>query len=90
MVAYKLEKRTYDVWGNARDGWEVNDSFASGTFDSDKPVKDLTDPEIKEILGIHPNVKIDTDGDEMIVYVNRRRDGYPLGEIYQEDPSLSE
>lgn len=22
---------TYDVWGNARDGWEVNDRYSTGT-----------------------------------------------------------
>jgi hypothetical protein len=24
---------TYDVWGNARDGWQVNDSYDHGTID---------------------------------------------------------
>jgi hypothetical protein len=25
--------RTYDVWGNSRDGYDVNDSFARGEFE---------------------------------------------------------
>ncbi len=28
-----VEVRTYDVWGNAKDGYEVNDSYRSGTHE---------------------------------------------------------
>ena len=24
--------RTFDVWGNAEDGWEINDSFAANNL----------------------------------------------------------
>lgn len=31
FIIRKYRLITYDVWGNARDGWEVNNSFSTGT-----------------------------------------------------------
>lgn len=88
------EVRTYDVWGNARDGYEVNDSFTvhreypltlavevnnpgqPGEFRSAYP----TDRQLRAVFGV--NCRLDTDGDDTTVYVNRARDGYPLGELH--------
>jgi hypothetical protein len=85
---------TYDVWGNARDGYEVNDvyrrrepvvltlevkTFNEGTaqaFDAAEP----TDRQIRRVFGLG-RIQIETDGDDMLITVNRARDGYPIGEM---------
>ena len=85
----------YDVWGNARDGWDVNDRSCfdraatltlkvkvnnPGTpdeFESAYP----SDGQIQTLFGIG-RTKIETDGDDLVVYVNRARDGYPIGEMH--------
>lgn len=86
------EITTYDVWGNADDGFEVNDVYRHGNteiackvevnnqgtpqeFKSACP----TDSQIREVFGI--NCRIDTDGDDMVIYINRARDSYPIGEL---------
>ena len=97
------EARVYDTWGNAEDGYTVNDSFRlpsnhvtgkhilklevtvnnEGTlqqFESAYP----SDKQIREIFGIGSRVAIDTEGDDSHIYVNRARDGYPLGELHCE------
>jgi hypothetical protein len=84
---------TYDVWGNARDGYDVNDrscftreahirvkliEYNPGTphaFIAGNP----TDDQIKRLFGI--GCQIDTDGDDVSIYITRARDGYPLGEM---------
>ena len=86
---------SYDVWGNARDGYEVNDRSCfdrdahlslkvvvnnAGTpqeFESAYP----SDGQIQTLFGIG-RTKIETDGDDLVIYVNRARDGYPIGEIH--------
>ena len=32
-VVVVCEHRVYDVWGNAREGWEVNDAFSNGRIE---------------------------------------------------------
>lgn len=89
------EVRTYDVWGNARDGWEVNQSFSSGTIELDAIVKvwnigtphmfvsaELSNGMIRKALGINSRIGITVDGDDMTYYVNRTSNGYPIGELY--------
>jgi hypothetical protein len=84
---------TYEVWGNAKDGYEVNDRRCQdrhyelelevqvnnpGTereFKSAFPV----DAQLKKVFGVKG--KIETDGDDMTIYVSRARDGYPIGEL---------
>lgn len=86
------ELRTYDVWGNAKDGYEVNDSYSSGTVtfyaaqtkhNVGTPYEfvsaALTNRQIKQAFSV--NCRIDVDGDDIHYYVNRQRDGYPLGEM---------
>ena len=87
------EIATYDVWGNADDGFEVNDVYRHGEteiackvevnnrgnpqeFKSAYP----TDSQIREVFGI--NCGIDIDGDDMVIYINRARDSYPIGELH--------
>ncbi len=86
---------TYDVWGNATDGFEVNDRYchcrhhemeldvekhnvgSTSKFSSAHP----TDKQIREALGITGKMKLDIDGDDLTIYVNRARDSYPIGEL---------
>ena len=88
------EMRTYDVWGNARDGFEVNDSHragevtlrlkietnnrgTAGEFESAYP----SDSQIRNALGLG-RYKLDLDGDDLHIYVNRASNSYPEGEMY--------
>lgn len=140
--------RTYDVWGNAKDGYEVNDSWDAGEVElripqtrhniglamltyrcrdigygvesgncwgewgetdsagkrefrrtdgtvlylfPDEVLKDESrefisaypsDRQIKRAFGV--TCRIDTDGDDLTIYVTRERDGYPIGEMHCE------
>ncbi len=86
------EVRTYDVWGNAKDGYEVNDTFRQGTVELNVPQTKYnigspgefigafpSDRQIKQTFGV--NCQVSTDGDDLTVYVTRRRDDYPIGEL---------
>lgn len=86
------EVRDYDVWGNARDGWEVNDSFSRGEVELDLPVKiynqgkpgeflgaDVSEAQIRELFG--RNANSDGQGDDLHIYVETKS-GKPLGEMY--------
>lgn len=87
------EMATYDVWGNKQDGFEVNDVYRHGeieltlkvthnnvgtpqAFDSAYP----SDYQLKKVFGV--GCAIDTDGDDLTVYVNRASDGYQIGELH--------
>lgn len=85
---------TYDVVGNARDGYEVNDRscFARNyelrlqpeTHNIGTPQEFVSahpaDTQIRAVFGVR--CRITTDGDDMTVYVERDRDGYPIGEMH--------
>lgn len=87
------ELATYDVWGNAKDGYDVNDVYRGesveikllvetanvGTMQEFKHASP-TDSQIRQVFGIGKTA-IDTDGDDTIIYVNRARDSYPIGEL---------
>lgn len=88
------ELRTYDVWGNAKDGYEVNNTFRSGSVtlrtkveinNADTPQEFRSaypsDSQIRMALGLR-RFKLETDGDDLTIYVNRARDGYPCGELH--------
>ena len=88
------ELRSYDVWGNARDGYEVNDTSRIGEAslrlavevnNAGTPGEFLSatpsDSQIRRALGLR-RFKLDTDGDDTTIYVNRERDGYPCGEMF--------
>lgn len=84
---------TYDVWGNAKDGYEVNDrcchershelSLTVERNNPDTPHEFVSagpsDRQIREAFGIR--CQFETDGDDLVIYVNRRRDGYLIGEL---------
>lgn len=92
MINTEWEVRTYDVWGNADEGYEVNDAYSNGTvslrlriqvnnegtlyqFDSAFP----SDRQLKNVFGV--SARLDVDGDDVLILVNRARDGYPIGEL---------
>lgn len=84
----KFREVTYDVWGNARDGFEVNDKFRGSAIVSLTP--EATDGDIMAALraaGIIPrgsratSYSIEWDGGDNPVYISRRKDGKPLGEL---------
>lgn len=93
-VVTTWEVWTYDVWGNARDGYEVNDRFCQSrehairipieTFNAGTPDEFQgaypSDGQIRAAFGIG-RIKIETDGDDLAIYVTRARDGYPIGEL---------
>ena len=87
------ELRTYDVWGNEKDGYEINDSFRQGQVEMRIPQTrhNIGTPnefisaypsfrQIKRVVGI--SCHIDTSGDDLTIYVERKRDGYPLCELH--------
>jgi len=86
------ELRTYDVWGNAVDGYEVNDVYWAGEVELRIPQTrhnigtageflgaSPTDRQIKLAFGV--TCRIETDGDDTYIAVNRQRDGFPIGEM---------
>ena len=88
------ELRTYDVWGNARDGYEVNNTFRAGEVtirckvqvdNAGTPQEFLSaypsDSQIRKALGLR-RFKLELDGDDLQILVNRAKDGYPCGEMY--------
>jgi hypothetical protein len=84
---------TYDVWGNAKDGYDVNDRWCHDRrYAIDCPIEDWnagtpgefrqaspTDRQIRQAFGMA--CQFETDGDDLNIYVNRRRDSYPIGEL---------
>lgn len=85
-------KRTYDVWGNKKDGYEVNDTRGHGSIDIRCKVKTHntgtpqefqsagpSDFQLRQAFGVH--CKIETDGDDLAIYVKRKSDWYPIGEL---------
>jgi hypothetical protein len=85
---------SYDVWGNEKDGYEVNDVYRGLDAVIYAPITRYNvgtahefraaypnDKQIREALGIRPRVRLDIEGDDLTIYVNRARDGYPIGEL---------
>jgi len=89
-VKTKWEVRTFDVWGNAREGYDVNDTLRKWEVELDLEVQIAnegkesafnhafpSDKQIRQVLGL-TNIKLETGGDDINVTVDRERDGYPL------------
>ena len=76
---------TYDVWGNAEDGWEVNNVYFNSTIEFEDT--DLLDDEhlywaLIRLGVLAPDSKASLDWqDEDLCYVNSSTDGKPLGEV---------
>ena len=88
------ELHTYDVWGNAKDGYEVNDTRRAGETTIRCKVEVNNAGTSQEFLSAFPSdsqlrralnlrrFKIETEGDDLSIYVTRAKDGYPCGELY--------
>lgn len=82
------ELRTYDVWGNKEDGYDVNDSFRAGTIDLRLKIQTYNAGLPGEFQGAYPSDyqilkhvfscdgAIETDGDDLTIYVSRARVWY--------------
>lgn len=95
-VSTVWEVWTYDVWGNARDGFEVNDRsccaraypiearisrYNIGT-DAEFESAELSTRQIRDALGLTGwRGGIQTDGDDTTYYVGACRNGRPIGEL---------
>ena len=83
----KVSIISYDVWGNDKDGYEINDSYVweSGAefnldWDSDHDIVKF----LKSIGFLAKHVKVsdlEFDGDVDYVTITRSRDAYPLCEV---------
>lgn len=76
-----FEVITLDVWGNERDGFEVNQSFTTGiTFDIDNEAND-TDIEAKlkaiDVLADHAEIYVEGENDFML-NIYSKETGRPL------------
>ncbi len=87
------EIATYDVWGNEREGFEVNDVYRHGEIELRIPVTVNnagtpqqfesaypTDKQLRQALDLR-RVQIETDGDDTMIYVRTTRIDYPAGEL---------
>jgi hypothetical protein len=87
------EVYSYDVWGNAADGYDVNDVFSRGTvqllaqveyFDNGKPkpfiAAYLTDGQLRKVFRTFS--KLSVDGDDLHYEISRQSDNLPIGRLY--------
>ena len=87
----KFRVWTYDVWGNARDGFEVNDRYAHGTVEivcreqvfnvgtlHEFSTFDPTDRQLSRAAGF---LRVTWDGSEGTYYAEGARNGRPVGEL---------
>lgn len=86
---------SYDVWGNKVDGYEVNDrSCFAREYEMRLVIRKYNEGHPSEFEGAYPSDRqireafglnggrIYTDGDDLTVYVNRAKDGFPIGEMH--------
>lgn len=82
---------TYDVWGNARDGFYVNDRYSHGTvairckrevFNAGTPHEfetyEPTDRQLSRAAGFS---RVSWDGQDGVFYAESSRNGRPVGEL---------
>ena len=72
----KYQLISYDVWGNARDGFEVNQAFTTGIYIDVSD--DTSDRAINRRLGFNG---LSWDGDEQCLYATVKRNGMPACEL---------
>ena len=75
-TALTYEVITYDILGNAQDGFEVNQAFRTGK--TIEVSRDTSDRAINRRLGVSG---IDWDGDHEVLYGTLRRNGVPALEL---------
>jgi hypothetical protein len=86
---------TYDVRGNHKDDYEVNDVYGRGTIELSIPVTANNAGTPQEFKSAYPTTRqiraafgltgsrcgIELDGDDIAIQVDRSSDGYPIGEM---------
>lgn len=81
----RYEVISYDVWGNARDGYEVNQAFHTGEFVEVDPYAEhhtfFRSLKKQGAISSYAGMKVDEIGDETCLYVVRERDMKPLFEL---------
>lgn len=95
FIDTEWECYTYDVWGNEKDGYEVNDRYSHGTVKLRLPIETAnpntpqafdhaspSDKQIRDCLDIKPRIHIDVDGDDLTIYARHVSTGYPFGEMH--------
>lgn len=80
----------YDVWGNEKDGYEVNNVYKlehDVYIDSEVEYGDKDFIRfVKRLFSLKKKLRFDSfdfDGDDSIIFVNYR--GYPVGEFRKQD-----
>lgn len=92
-IKTQWDLRTYDVWGNKRDGYDANDSYWAGSVTLQLTIETAnvgtdrafdfafpSDRAIQRVFGVR--CKLDISGDDIDVYINRESDGFPIGEMH--------
>ncbi len=92
-ILTKWRKLTYDVCGNEKDGFDVNDVYSHGEIELELEVKQhneltpqvfesasISDAQLRNIFNLGKK-QINVDGDGLLYYVNLARNGYPVGEL---------
>lgn len=75
---------SYDVWGNAKVGYEVNDRSKFGEFTTYRSVLEQNKGVLRFLKDIGFLKKstqlrqLEIEGDDMTIYVNAAKDSYPL------------
>jgi hypothetical protein len=78
---------TYDVWGNANDGYEVNDVYPKQTLEIDGDTDAAVIAALERSTG-GACTAIEVDWNEAdTIYLNSMVDGKPLGELRRVDES---
>ena len=84
----------YDVWGNARDGYTVNDRSCFARAAELHLAVELCNPntphEFESAYPTHTQIRLlfgltcrfTTDGDDCVIYITRLSDEYPIGEMF--------
>src|SRR5678815_2845918 len=88
---------TYDVWGNARDGFDVNDRYSHGlveirckreVFNAGTPHEfetfEPTDRQLSRASGFYG---VSWDGSDGAFYAEANKNGRPVGKLIEEAQS---
>lgn len=87
----KYEVFSLDVWGNAEDGFEVNDLFRIDTIELPEAA---TDDQILAALeesgninaGSSPLANVDDPGDGDLITIEQKSDGRPVLQLRRVEP----
>ena len=80
-MKYKLY--TYDLWGNDKDGYQINDYYGQDEFDINES---MTDKQIFKIIGIKPQSQNHVEFDDHYIdsdtlYIIAKKNSKPLCEL---------